>query len=114
MNRANLSGMKLHQGISFHPAMMRVPDSPVLFWPGCALLNLDGEILRKNPFRPAAGRTTDSFGGLLLWAADPLSIAEPVCTAAEKNYRPAAKARHPAHLHRLSQLHLAAAGAGRI
>lgn len=48
MNRANLSGMKLHQGISFHPAMMRVPDSPVLFWPGCALLNLDGEILRKT------------------------------------------------------------------
>ena len=48
MNKANLSGMKLHQGISFHPAMMRVPDSPVLFWPGCALLNLDGEILRKT------------------------------------------------------------------
>ena len=43
MNRANLLGMRLHQGISFHPAMMRVPDSPVLFWPGCALLNLDGD-----------------------------------------------------------------------
>ena len=48
MSRANLTGMRLHQALSFSPMMMRIPKAPVLFWPGCALLNLDGAILYKT------------------------------------------------------------------
>lgn len=55
MNRANLSGMKLHQGISFHPAMMRVPDSPGSFLAGLRTAQSGRGDFAQNPFRPAAG-----------------------------------------------------------
>lgn len=41
-------GMALHQGVSFHPAMLRIPEAEAVFWPGCALMNLDGEILERT------------------------------------------------------------------
>ncbi len=40
--------MGLHQALSFSSFMMRVPNSEAVFWPGCALMNLDGEILEKT------------------------------------------------------------------
>lgn len=40
--------MRLHQALSFSSLMMHVPQSEAVFWPGCALLNLDGEILEKT------------------------------------------------------------------
>lgn len=40
--------MRLHQALSFSAFMMRVPQSEAVFWPGCALMNLDGEILEKT------------------------------------------------------------------
>ncbi len=40
--------MELHQALSFSSFMMRVPRSEAVFWPGCALMNLDGDILEKT------------------------------------------------------------------
>ena len=40
--------MRLHQGLGFSPLMLKIPQSEAVFWPGCALLNLDGEILQKT------------------------------------------------------------------
>ena len=40
--------MACHQAVSFHPAMLRIPKSEVIFWPGCALMNLDGRILERT------------------------------------------------------------------
>ena len=40
--------MACHQALSFSGLMMRIPETEALFWPGCALLNLDGEILQKT------------------------------------------------------------------
>ncbi len=48
MARSGLTGMKFHQGLSFSPLMMRIPQSEAVFWPGCALLNLDAELLEKT------------------------------------------------------------------
>ena len=48
MNKASRSGMAFHQGLSFSSLMMNVPKAEAVFWPGCALLNLDGEILEKT------------------------------------------------------------------
>ncbi len=47
MARSGLTGMKLHQGLSFSSMMMEIPKAEALFWPGCALMNLDTEILEK-------------------------------------------------------------------
>lgn len=41
-------GMALHQAVSFSPLMMRLPEAEAVFWPGCALMNLDGRILEKT------------------------------------------------------------------
>lgn len=41
-------GMACHQAVSFNGLMLRVPASEAVFWPGCALMNLDGEILEKT------------------------------------------------------------------
>lgn len=48
MARSGLTGMKIHQGLSFSSLLMHVPKAEALFWPGCALLNLDGELLEKT------------------------------------------------------------------
>lgn len=41
-------GMSFHQGLSFASLMMKIPSAEAVFWPGCALLNLDGEILQRT------------------------------------------------------------------
>ena len=46
--KAGMTGMGLHQALSFSSFMMRVPQSEAVFWPGCALMNLDGGILEKT------------------------------------------------------------------
>lgn len=46
--KAGMTGMGLHQALSFSSFMMHVPQSKAIFWPGCALMNLDGEILEKT------------------------------------------------------------------
>lgn len=45
MPKASRFGMVFHQGLSFSALLMNVPKSEAIFWPGCALLNLDGKIL---------------------------------------------------------------------
>ena len=37
-----------HQAVSFHPAMVRIPEAEAVFWPGCALLTLEGHILEST------------------------------------------------------------------
>ena len=48
MSKSGNFGMTCHQAISFHSAMMRIPKAEAIFWPGCALLNLDSEILQDT------------------------------------------------------------------
>ena len=48
MAKASYFGMRLHQGLGFSRLLMKIPASEAIFWPGCALLNLDGEILEKT------------------------------------------------------------------
>lgn len=48
MAKASSLGMALHQTLGFHSLLMRIPSAEAVFWPGCALLNLDGEILEKT------------------------------------------------------------------
>ena len=48
MNKAGNLGMAFHQALGFSRLMMRIPKSEAIFWPGCALMNLDGEILQKT------------------------------------------------------------------
>ena len=40
--------MAVHQVLGFSGLMMRIPKTEAVFWPGCALLNLDPEILQKT------------------------------------------------------------------
>lgn len=64
MDRAGRAGMALHQVLSFSPLLLRVPEAEAVFWPGCALLQLDAAVLegtlaalaRREPgIRLAAG-----------------------------------------------------------
>ena len=48
MSKSGYFGMAWHQRLAFHPLMMKIPRSEAVFWPGCALMNLDGEILEKT------------------------------------------------------------------
>lgn len=48
MSKASYLGMALHQGLGFSSFLMKVPRSEAVFWPGCALMTLDGEILEKT------------------------------------------------------------------
>ena len=48
MNKASNFGMAFHQGLGFSSLLMKIPKTKAVFWPGCALLNLDGEILEKT------------------------------------------------------------------
>ena len=40
--------MAIHQELGFSSVLMKIPAAEAVFWPGCALLNLDGEILEKT------------------------------------------------------------------
>ena len=40
--------MAFHQVLGFSDLMMRIPKTEAIFWPGCALMNLDTEILQKT------------------------------------------------------------------
>lgn len=48
MNKAFHFGLAVHQCLGFHNLMMRIPEAEAVFWPGCALMNLDGKILQKT------------------------------------------------------------------
>ena len=48
MNKSSNFGMAFHQGLGFSSLLMKIPRTEAVFWPGCALLNLDGEILEKT------------------------------------------------------------------
>ena len=48
MNKSGNFGMACHQALSFSGLMIRIPKTEAVFWPGCALMNLDGEILQKT------------------------------------------------------------------
>lgn len=48
MNKSGHFGMGCHQLLSFHSLMMRIPRAEAVFWPGCALMNLDPAILEKT------------------------------------------------------------------
>lgn len=41
-------GMALHQSVSFNSLMLRIPETEAVFWPGCALMRLDGRILERT------------------------------------------------------------------
>ena len=48
MNKSGNFGMAFHQALGFSSLMMRIPKAEAVFWPGCALMNLDTEILQKT------------------------------------------------------------------
>ena len=48
MSKGSRFGMAFHQGLGFSYLMMKVPKAEAVFWPGCALMNLDGQILEKT------------------------------------------------------------------
>lgn len=48
MPKGSKLGMALHQYLGFCPLFLRLPKGEAVFWPGCGLLNLDGEILEKT------------------------------------------------------------------
>jgi len=48
MNRSSNFGMAFHQGLGFSSLLMKIRKTKAVFWPGCALLNLDGDILEKT------------------------------------------------------------------
>ena len=41
-------GMEFQQGLSFSPLFLRIPKTEAVFWPGCALMKLDPQILEKT------------------------------------------------------------------
>jgi len=48
MPKGSRLGMAFHQGLGFSALFLRLPKAEAVFWPGCALLNLDREILEKT------------------------------------------------------------------
>lgn len=48
MSKGSRLGMTFHQGLGFSSLMMKIPRAEAVFWPGCALMNLDGRILEKT------------------------------------------------------------------
>ena len=48
MSKGSRLGMAFHQGLGFSSLLMRIPGTEAVFWPGCALMNLDGEILERT------------------------------------------------------------------
>ena len=48
MNKSGQWGMRLQQAVSFSHPLARMSRTPALFWPGCALMSLDPEILYQT------------------------------------------------------------------
>jgi len=48
MAKLQYPGMACHQALSFSSLLMRIPEAEAIFWPGCALMNLDPAILQKT------------------------------------------------------------------
>lgn len=48
MNRSGSLGMAIHQALSFAPPVMGLSRREAVFWPGCALMQLDPAILLKT------------------------------------------------------------------
>ena len=48
MSKGSRFGMAFHQGLGFSGIMMKVTRAEAVFWPGCALMTLDGRILEKT------------------------------------------------------------------
>lgn len=48
MSKGSRFGMAFHQGLGFSGPLMKIPQTEAVFWPGCALLNLDGCVLEKT------------------------------------------------------------------
>lgn len=48
MNKGSRFGMAFHQALGFSTLLMKIPAAEAVFWPGCALLTLDGKILEKT------------------------------------------------------------------
>lgn len=48
MSKGSRFGMAFHQGLGFSSALMKIPEAEAVFWPGCALMTLDGVILDKT------------------------------------------------------------------
>ena len=48
MNRSGALGMACHQAISFAPPVMALSRREAVFWPGCALMQLDPAILLRT------------------------------------------------------------------
>ena len=48
MSKFGNFGMAVHQALGFSGPMMWIPKTESMFWPGCALMNLDTEILQKT------------------------------------------------------------------
>ena len=48
MSKGSRFGMAFHQGLGFSSPLMKVPATEAVFWPGCALMTLEGEILDKT------------------------------------------------------------------
>ena len=48
MSKGSQFGMAFHQGLGFSNALMKIPAAEAVFWPGCALLNLDARILERT------------------------------------------------------------------
>lgn len=40
--------VRIHQAVSFHAFMTRIPKAEAVFWPGCALMTLDPAILNRT------------------------------------------------------------------
>ncbi|MBE6922211.1 MAG: (Fe-S)-binding protein [Ruminococcaceae bacterium] len=40
--------VRIHQAVSFHAFMTRIPRTEAVFWPGCALMTLDPAILNRT------------------------------------------------------------------
>lgn len=48
MSKGSRLGMVIHQGLGFARFLMKIPKAEAVFWPGCALMNLEGGILEKT------------------------------------------------------------------
>ena len=105
MNSSGIPGMALHQAISFFSPMMSVPETPAVFWPGCALLNLDPSILKKIAGDPCSDGARDPAGSRLLRPALFFPVSGKISGIQEKAGTPAEKKRGKKDLHRLSQLY---------
>lgn len=105
MNSSGIPGMALHQAISFFSPMMSVPETPAVFWPGCALLNLDPSILKKTLEILARTEPEIRLASRLLRPALFFPVFGKISGIQEKAGTPAEKKRGKKDLHRLSQLY---------